>query len=235
MQSRFQGVTASERLKGGDICSSLSPKAASLLPTAAMPGHGWDHPPHPLGVLAQLLPAVSTGSERASRPSGRHCAPRRSCRCQSSRCAARDNASGGGRCACPAASTGPTVGPWSQDAGICCRGGGSRNPKRAGTPGCRRPGPPTGQQEMGYHPAVAFPVGLSSWQPLPLLSAPIWPRVAGPLHPSCIVLAELGSSPESAKASGAQAGCRGNEVLRGLGAPGTSKRVAEDVKRDNRW
>lgn len=97
---------------------------------------------------------------------------------------------------------GPTVGPWSQDAGtcqICRRGGGSPNPKRAGA----FPGPTGG----GLSPHRDLP----SWQPLPLPSVPSWPRGLGPLHPSCVVLAEPGSPLGSAKASDAQAGCRGSE------------------------
>lgn len=163
-----------------------------------MPGRGCDHLPRHWECHWESSPSCfrlsPPGQSERSRPGWRHCAPRRSCRCQSSWCAAKDNAPGGGQCACPAASTrpqlfqgpGPTVGRWSQDAGscqICCRGGGSPNPKRAGAPGCRRPGPSTGQQEMGYHPTVTFPVGLSSWQPLPLPSVPSWPRGAGPPAP----------------------------------------------------
>lgn len=80
-----------------------------------------------------------------------------------------------------------------------------------------------GQQEMGYHPTL----GLSSWQPLPLPSVSSWPWGAGPSAPPLVLFWQN----LRAKASDAQAGCHGNEVLRGLGAQGTSKCVVEYVQK----
>lgn len=77
---------------------------------------------------------------------------------------------------------------------VCCRGGGSPYPQNR-DPRLPEARPSTGQQEVGYHPKVTFPVGLSSWQPLPLPSALSWPWGAGPsARPSCVVVAELESS-----------------------------------------
>lgn len=218
----------------------LQPEPQGCLPPThsshAWPG--WDPPPRPQGVLAWLFPAVSLGQSKRSRPGGRHCAPRRSCRCQSSWCAARDNAPGGGQCACPAASTGPQlcqgpgpiVGPWSQDAGTCqirCRGGGSPNPKRSGTPGFRRPGPPTGQQEMGYHPTATFPVGLSGWQPLPLPFVPGWPWRAGP---SVLFWPDLGALRGQQKPLVPRLAAVGMTCSEAR-SPGDGQCVAEDIRK----
>lgn len=93
--------------------------------------------------------------------------------------AAKDNVHCGGQCAClgcqDQAPALPGTCPHSGTLAPGCPGpanyaamvGEAHTLKRTQSPGCQRPGPSTGQQEMGYHPKVTFSVGLSSWQPLP--------------------------------------------------------------------
>ena len=58
---------------------------------------------------------------------------------------------------------GSTGGPWSQSAWAAVVGE-AHTLERTQAPDPWRPGPPTGQEGMGYHPKLPFAVGLSSWQ-----------------------------------------------------------------------
>lgn len=88
LQSRFQGVTASEHLKGGYL---LQPEPQSYLPpthsshawplaVTTLPTH-WDATVESLPSCFFLSPP---GPSEQSLPGWRPCAPRRSCCCQSS-------------------------------------------------------------------------------------------------------------------------------------------------------
>lgn len=100
--------------------------------------------------------------------------------------------------------------------------------KRTQTPDCSRPGPSTGQQEMGYHPKVTFSMGLSSWQPLPLPSVQSQPPWGlGPVggSPSALFWLSLGALCGQQKPLLCRTGAMRIKCSEGLGAQGTRKCV----------
>ncbi|CAI9177709.1 unnamed protein product [Rangifer tarandus platyrhynchus] len=122
-------------------------------------------------------------------------------------------------------------GPWSQNAWAVVVGE-AHTLERTQAPDPWRPGPPTGQEGMGYHPKLPFAAGLSSWQPLhptictePASGAGPPPEAAFLHHPLLYCLAEFGTSLASARTTAVQAGAVRIKCSEGLGAQETRKCV----------